>query len=113
MSDVYTDFLGQQVRVGDLVVYATTSGRSPVQKCATVENIESEEIVNFRTGKSRTVFKIGVKEVSNGRNFTRWDGRRWDSEKRQYIERPNGVRTTYPMPQNIVRVSVPDPVTSE
>lgn len=100
MSEAFTDFLGHEVKVGDFVVYATTSGRSPVQKFARVEVIKTE--TNKYTGKPET--KVGVKEISNGRGFRRWDATSFDRETHSFVPSKNGVRTTYPMMDNIVKV---------
>ena len=118
MTEVYTDFLGQEVRVGDYVVYATTSAKSPVQKLARVEKISSEQVETFewRDGKrvstgTRPNFTVGVKEMKNGRNFTRFDSRKWDPDTGRFIDTPDKVRTTYPTVGNIVRVDLtPDSV---
>jgi hypothetical protein len=121
-SDVETatDFLGQEYRVGDFIVYATTSGRSPVQKFARVERIlkvtKTTEKFGYIDGKFQVVsvdesdsFKVGVKEISNGRGFIRWDSRVYD-ESKPIGERTSydfsKVRTTYPMTDNIVKVNV-------
>jgi hypothetical protein len=90
----FEDFMGNIVKVGDFVVYATASYKSPVQKLAVVDNIA--EVVsdtwthNHRPGQHFT--RVGVREISNGRNFSRWD-------------KKNGkLRTTYPMTENMVLV---------
>lgn len=124
MSDTapkFTDFLGQDVNVGDTVVYATTSGRSPVQKLATVEKIlmieatrpkldENGEYVRDETNwfvqETYLKPKVGVKEIKNGRGFTRWDSHVWNGERYEY--EPGKTRTTYPMPENIVKVVLPE-----
>jgi hypothetical protein len=106
MADTFTDFLGQEVAVGDLVVYATTSGRSPVQKLARVEAIKP--FVNTRrrfvndawVTDEYTDFKVGVKELNNSRGFIRWDSYDWQTQERDMSR----VRVSYPMKCNIVKV---------
>lgn len=105
MSETYTDFLGQEINVGDHVVYATIDGKSPVQKLAVVVKITSEQksrIKNWQTRETEpyTAYKVGVKELRNGRGFTRWDSKNWRTGESKE------VRTSYPMPANIVKVTV-------
>lgn len=100
MSETYTDFLGQEIAVGDHVVYATVDGRSPVQKLAEVVKIEAEtKTRRVRYGSTETEeytsYKLGVKEIKNGRGFIRWES----------TIQGKPVRTSYPMPANIVKVS--------
>jgi hypothetical protein len=115
MSDVYTDMLGQEIREGDFVVYATTSDRSPVQKYAKVEKVirETKErrVWNTEDGrydiKTYEQLKVGVREVKNGRGFTRWDSyeyREYQNGRHERVEKQ--VRVTYPMVENIVKVGV-------
>lgn len=113
MSEVFTDFLGNEIKVGDHVVYATVSGKSPVQKFAEVVKITGElkPVYGWRDGSrvvtgQREVFKVGVKEIKNGRGFTRWDATVYDKEQRAFVPNEKGVRTTYPMADNIVKVEV-------
>jgi hypothetical protein len=89
---MFTDFLGQEVRVGDHVVYATVSGRSPVQKLARVEVIKDDS----------GTLKVGVREIGNGRGFWRWDSHTYVSGK--VVVDPSKNRVTYPMHENIVKV---------
>lgn len=119
--ELFEDFLGNEVRVGDHVVYATTSGRSPVQKYAEVVSIVSkqESVSHFfsDTGgargtassghwgfKTRTTLQVGVRELSNGRGFTRWDTRVYDENWRRVEGASKPARVTYPMPDNMVKV---------
>lgn len=92
----FEDFIGNKVKVGDFVVYATICGRSPVQKFAQVERID---LVENEYGYGEGPFiRVGVREISNGRNFRRWDSYDW---KKKVDKRP---RVTYPMAKNIVLV---------
>lgn len=100
MKDVYVDMLGQEIRAGDYVVYATTSGRSPVLKYAKV--VKVDEVAIWSPGEDLTRMRVGVKEIKNGRGFTRWDARvPGASWKEQDMSK---VRVTYPMSENIVKV---------
>jgi hypothetical protein len=99
------DMLGQQYGVGDFVVYATTSGRSPVQKYARVEKVEMVDALDWDdqpTGKKR--LRVGVREILNGRGFDRYDSYDW--AKRTYD--PSKVRITYLMPENVVKATAPE-----
>jgi hypothetical protein len=116
----FEDFLGHTVKVGDFVVYATVSGRSPVQKFAKVEQIDlvQPEYLGFiydretkesrlRTEEEAQSVRVGVRELSNGRGFTRFDTNVWDwdapvGQKLQRNARP--ARVTFPMKENIVLV---------
>jgi hypothetical protein len=114
-----TDMLGNAYRVGDHVVYGTISGKSPVLKYAVVEKIveeERERVTGYEpytspngyqghrpTYEKYTYYKVGVREIKNGRNFTRWDTRgAWDPETRTYGP-GKPARITYPMTENIVK----------
>lgn len=113
MSEVYTDFLGNEIREGDYVVYATVDGKSPVQKYARVEVIKTETKTrwsfdgNERKQEEYTHYKIGVKEVSNGRGFRRWDSKNWTTGEAKT------VRTSYPMAENIVKAPRPGITTAD
>jgi hypothetical protein len=104
----FEDFVGNTVRVGDFVVYATVSGRSPVQKFAVVEKIERVKSEyggvswnpEARRDESSWV-RVGVRELSNGRGFIRWDTYDW---KAQENGKDKKARVTYPMRQNMVLV---------
>lgn len=107
MTKPYVDMLGQEVNVGDHVIYATTSGRSPVQKFAIVEKIiwtQEEQPVwtknraNLVT-KVVDVVKVGVREISNSRGFLRWSVFKDPNKK---------ARVTYPLVENIVKVNKPN-----
>lgn len=104
-----TDFLGNTYGVGDFVCYATIDGKSPVQKFARVEKIEPVNKTRYRfvdgerIPEMYTYFKVGVREIKNGRGFTRFDSYNWDSETKSRI--PKQVRVTYPMSENIVAVT--------
>lgn len=119
MTESFTDFLGQEIKVGDFVVYATISGKSPVQKFARVEKIVP--IVNTTYLREDGTYnkvetpsvKVGVKEIKNGRGFMRWDSYDWaknddgsyqKDEKGLPIRIDKEVRTTYPMKANMVKV---------
>lgn len=108
----YVDMLGQTIREGDFVVYATTSVRSPVLKLARVMRVntyvKSGRQWDYDKSEYVTheyqVTKVGVKEIKNGRGFWRSDAYvpgsyEWDMSK---------VRTTYPMVENIVKVALPE-----
>lgn len=97
-----TDMLGQEYGVGDYVVYATTSGRSPVLKYARVETVKEVEDPRLAHRVVNTVLKVGVREIANGRGFGRWDSHKWKDGV--MVETP--VRVTYPMVVNIVKVNV-------
>jgi hypothetical protein len=104
----FEDFVGNTVRVGDFVVYATVSGRSPVQKFAIVERIELVEpdIYSWRetTDEARVkarFVRVGVRELTNGRKFIRWDTYDWKTRENDPARQ---ARVTYPMRQNIVLV---------
>lgn len=94
-KESFVDFLGNEVFVGDYVVYATTSSRSPVQKAAIVVNINEVTRDSWHAGNrpGRPYTQVGVREQSNGRNFSRWGK---DAQGR--------AKTTYPMVENIVLV---------
>lgn len=100
----YTDMLGQEISVGDFVVYATTSGRSPVLKYALVEKID--EVTNTKYGrdgiKEVTRTRVGVREIKNGRGCMRFDSSKLTADG--WVDKQ--VRVTYPMVQNIVKVEV-------
>jgi hypothetical protein len=106
---IFTDFLGNEIKVGDFVVYATVSGRSPVQKFAVVEKIEAiptrKNVGTYRepVWEPATAYKVGVKELTNGRGFTRWDSYSYKDGVR--VGKP--VRTTYPNVLNIVKAALP------
>jgi hypothetical protein len=106
VSETFVDFLGNEVKVGDFVVYATTSGRSPVQKYALVEVIRPitrtrwKRVDGVSVTEQYTDHKVGVRELSNARGFTRWDSYDWKDGYRVQKQ----VRTTYPMKDNIVKV---------
>jgi hypothetical protein len=126
MSDIvkvpmesFQDFLGNTVKVGDHVVYATISDRSPVQKYAEVVAIVSKQVSRDRyfrdTGDAEgttpgghwgtetvSEIKVGVRELSNGRGFTRWDTRVYDKNWRRVEGESKPARVTYPMKENIV-----------
>lgn len=105
------DFLGQRYGIGDGVVYATTSGRSPVQKFGKVVKITREVATRTRwahnigraTNEKYVVLTVGVRQISNGRGFgfstTKYvkDGDSWKSV-------PCETRPSYPTPENIVKV---------
>lgn len=119
-DEVYTDMLGQEIRVGDFVVYATTSGRSPVQKFARVEQFKFvyrvrctwPEGVGYGKPRGEETYvyvKVGVREISNGRNFKRYDRTKWVSnETGEYSRVDKEVRVTYPLSENIVKVGGPE-----
>ncbi len=108
-----TDVIGQPIRVGDYVAYATVSGRSPVQKIARVESVfQQKQWYEWTRGEENPVrdeVKVGVTELFNGRNFIRWDSfgegeSRWawtDGGSRMGTKKP---RTTYPMVENMVKL---------
>jgi hypothetical protein len=112
-----TDMLGNEYGVGDHVVYATTSGRCPVLKYAVIDRIVSEERTRYRydgdqpnehgyptrVAETYTYLKVGVRELSNGRGFTRWDTSKLVNGK--WEDRP--ARVTYPMTENIVKAIGP------
>lgn len=119
MTESFTDFLGQEIKVGDFVVYATISGKSPVQKFARVEKIVPIVQTGYTHKDGRAVkvetpsVKVGVKEIKNGRGFMRWDSYNWaknDDGSRQKDEKgllirvEKEVRTTYPMKANMVKI---------
>lgn len=111
MADKAVDMLGQEYGPGDFVVYATTKGRNPVLKYARVVKVQAISDTRQVWNSDRsyeieeyTWFKVGVKELKNGRGFRRRDatpesGRLWDEQGM------SKVRTTYPMYENIVKVS--------
>lgn len=102
----FTDFLGQEVKVGDFVVYATTSGRSPVQKYAVVEAIYEKTEEKYRWSRQAEKYayvtvkttQVGVREIQNGRGFRRYDSYDWKNK----VDKQ--VRVTYPMPENMVLI---------
>lgn len=102
----FEDFLGFTVYVGDFVVYATTSGRSPVQKYAMVEGIYEKTKQEYRYNRETDKYdyatvkttQVGVRELQNGRGFRRFDSYNWKTREAKQ------VRVTYPMPQNIVLI---------
>lgn len=112
-----TDMLGNEYGVGDHVVYATTSGKCPVLKYALVDRIVPEERERYsydrdkldsrgcatRVVETYTYVKVGVRELSNGRGFTRWDTSKLVDGK--WEARP--ARVTYPMTENIVKAIGP------
>jgi hypothetical protein len=108
----FEDFLGHTVKVGDHVVYATVDGRSPVQKYAEVVKIFDRVIERLRwdreAGRSVSEFhtetKVGVRELSNGRGFERWDTRVYDKDYRLIKDQKKLARVTYPMKANIVLI---------
>lgn len=116
-----TDMLGNEYGVGDHVVYATTSGKCPVLKYAVVDRIVPEERTRYsydsdkldsrgcatRVAETYTQLKVGVRELSNGRGFMRWDTRGdWDAETRTFGP-AKPARVTYPMRENIVKAIGP------
>jgi hypothetical protein len=116
-----TDMLGNEYGVGDHVVYATTSGKCPVLKYAVVDRIVPDERTRYRYDRDKlnehgyptrvaetyTYLKVGVRELSNGRGFRRWDRQGdWDDKTRTYGP-PKPARVTYPMTENIVKAVGP------
>lgn len=116
MSETVTDMFGQAYGVGDFVVYATVDGRSPVMKYARVEKLLAAEVGSWETtdrGReyvTRPTLKVGVREISNGRGFTRYDSYaiEWTDDTHTATRRvEKKVRVTYPMVENIVKVTGP------
>lgn len=105
------DFLGQRYGVGDLVVYATTSGRSPVQKLGRVVKIECEVKTRRRYDyEARDVIeeeyvfqKVGVRQISNGRGFS-FSTSKYVKDGDSWKSVPCETRVSYPMSENIVKV---------
>lgn len=113
----FEDFIGQTVKVGDHVVYATTSGRSPVQKFAIVERIETirqwdahahlADDLRWVGAHGEARFRVGVRELSNGRGFSRYDTLVYDETRpvgQRYVKDAKPARVTFPMRENIVKV---------
>lgn len=112
--------LGQKYTVGDHVVYATTSGRSPVQKFAIVEKVTIEtrtrRVRNPDPDGAWTIEQeyehasVGVRELKNGRGFSRSDTLKYqgrDDDGRPTWQKVP-ARVTYPMTENIVKVPGPE-----
>lgn len=107
------DMLGNEYGVGDFVCYATISGKSPVLKFARVEKIAAEQRTRGRYSRDTdkweseeyTYHKVGVREISNGRGFRRWDSMTWNAETSSYDIDLSKVRVTYPMTENIIKVA--------
>lgn len=116
MTESTVDMLGQTYTGGDHVVYATTCGHSPVLKLAMVEKVELVDELDYcdrPTGKKRR--RVGVRELANGRGFGRSDTRGpdgttymvGDREIARMVPGMKPPRVTYPMPENIVKVTEP------
>ncbi len=104
--DSFNDFVGNTVKVGAHVVYATTSGRSPVQKFAVVDRIDLVEDEYYH----RQFVRVGVREIANGRGFAR-SGSRWNRETCSYDhDTEPSKRVSYPLADNIVLVRTPEEI---
>lgn len=92
------DFLGQRYGVGDHVVYATTSGRSPVLKLGLVHVVESFPTTRYDWDRHDRVpdvgYKIGLQWLESGRG--------WSKPSPTTNGKP---RLSYPSYENIVKVS--------
>lgn len=115
-----TDMLGNTYKVGDHVVYGTVSSKCPVLKYAIVEKIIAEirerpsgyEDVYRADGsawrrptyENYTYMRVGVREISNGRGFRRFDTElHGTGEDRYKVIGTKPPRITYPMTENIVK----------
>lgn len=122
--DSWTDVLGQEYRVGDLVSVATISGKSPQMVIAEVTAINrmrkdpwtriDGEDGDYHFGPAWVLITKGYKEpqpsctikalpLVDARGFYRTgDGRHWN---RQNEER-NVKQVTYQIPNNIIKLSL-------
>lgn len=122
INPTVVDFLGQRYGIGDHVVYATTSTRSPVQKYAEVVSIIHEVRERYGrwvadadgNGGARRVAepylypKIGVRQISNGRGFGFSNHKYVKDGAGSWTAVPCETRVSYPTPENIVKVRTRD-----
>jgi len=88
--DEFKDWRGTLIAVGSTVVYATTSGRSPVMKEGIVEVISEKtdyrwDYIGEQGSRKRervefTYKQIGIRYTENAR----WSNSPWDSSRLRY-----------------------------
>lgn len=94
------DFLGQRYDVGDLVVYATTAGRSAVLKLGRVHTIDPFPVTRYDRDTREYVkgfgYRVGLEWIDTARG--------WSSPSPRTNGKP---RLSYPSYENIIKVERP------